>query len=705
MATDSLLHSEPDELLNKAAAELRQQLETGRDCRAETVLSAFPSLASDPQRALELVVLEFYFRRQLGQNPDPCQWYDRFPHWREQLRARLEALPPDDLNRSQHETAALGTSPYSDANQCTLIDIPLDEVPLLGRHEILKEIGRGGMGVVYQARDLVLERQVALKVIRSGSLASTEEVRCFYREARSAAGLRHPNIVPIHGMGLHEGQHCFSMALFPRGSLTQHLNNYHQDIRAAVVLAAKAARAVHTAHVRGIVHRDLKPGNILLDERGEPVVSDFGLAKRLDIGTTQTLGDHPIGTPAYMAPEQARCEAATAASDIWSLGVILYELLTGSRPFTGESVEAVKDAVLQAEPVSPRRLRRNLPRDLGTIVLTCLAKEPARRYASAGELADELERWLAGEPIQTRPESRWQRLRRSLRTKRVVRSSVPTWLLMVLLLLSTGAAGTWAIVTYFSPEAQKRRREEQVLASLQREPIEGRSVTLVGPLGPPKWSRWRTERERPPLPELRKWPLKLPSIEGVSLLDLLPDPQQMSYRYSAEVAPANRNEMEIGLYFGCEELATASGPEHCFSLFRLKFSIYHLKSAQLCIAGYQEGVVNDESNWLEFLLPFHGQPGLAALVSPRVAIDRGKIPWHRIEVDVTPDEVRAFCDGCLMGELALPVQRRKINLWWQTTHEAPFRLPTLQPRGSLGLYVREGPAYYRNVTVEPLPKP
>jgi serine/threonine protein kinase len=705
MAVDSFLHSEPDELLNKAAAQLRKQLETGQDCHAETVLSAFPSLASDPERALALVVLEFYFRRQLGQNPDPRQWYERFPQWSEQLRARLEAPQPAELNHSQQETAALGTSPYVDANQSTFVDIPVDDVPLLGRHEIVEEIGRGGMGVVYRARDLVLERQVALKVIRSGSLASAEEVRCFYREARSAAGLRHPNIVPIYGMGLHEGQHCFSMALFPLGSLNQHLNRYQHDIRAAVVLVSKAARAVHAAHERGIIHRDLKPGNILLDEHGDPVVSDFGLAKRLDVSATQTLGDRPMGTPAYMAPEQARCQTSTTASDIWSLGVILYELLTGCRPFTGESLDVVKERVLQAEPLSPRRLRRDVPRDLETIALKCLNKEPARRYVSAAELADELERWLSGEAIRTRPESRWQRLGRRIRAKRVVASSLPTWVLIVLLILSMGAAGTWAIFTYFSPEARKRQRQEQALASIQHEGAEGRSVTLVGPLGPPKWYRWRTERDRPPLPELRKWPLKLPSIEGISLLDLMLDPQQNSYRFFAEVAPANNSRMEMGLYFVCEELATATGPEHCFGLFRLTSNLYQVTSAQLAIAAYHEGDVNEESEWHEFLIPFKTQMGSAPLVPPPLIVDDKKIPWRRIEVHVTPDAVRAFCNGCQMGGFSLPGQWRKLNLWWRTTHKAPFQLPTFHPRGSLGLYVREGPAYFRNVTVEPLPQP
>jgi hypothetical protein len=344
-----------------------------------------------------------------------------------------------------------------------------------------------------------------------------------------------------------------------------------------------------------------------------------------------------------------------------------------------------------------------LSRDLETIVLKCLNKEPTRRYGSAAELADDLERWFSGEPIRTRPDSRWRRVQLALRRRVGMKGAM--LLLSGLLLLCAGAAGTWALIPHFSPEAWESQRQEQVLSSIQRELAEGRTVTLVGPVGRPKWYRWRAERYRLPLPELRKWPLKLPSIEGISLLELLPDPQQMSYRFSADVAPANRNRMEMGLYFACEELATPTGPEHCFGLFRLATSFYQVTSAQLCIAGYQERDVNEGSTWHEFPIPFKSQSGIAALVPPPLANDEKEIPWHRIEVRVTPDEVRAFCDGCLMGDLSLPIQRGKINTWWQTTHEAPFQLPTLHPRGSLGVYVKEGPAYFRNVTLEPLPQP
>jgi serine/threonine-protein kinase len=701
MSPDSMLRSEPDELLRKASSELRHLLETGQDGRVETVLSAFPSLASDPHRAVELIVLEFQLRQELGQDPDPRQWYERFPNWSDLLRERLEHAPPAVQDKSQLETAALETASYVDTRQRKCVDFDLD-APVLGRHELLEEIGRGGMGVVFSARDLVLDRVVALKVIRSGNLASGEEVRRFYREARSAAQLRHPHIVPIYGMGLYEGQHCFTMTLFPRGSLSEHLEDYLQDVRAAVALTAKVARAVQAAHEHGLIHRDLKPANILLDEHSEPVVSDFGLAKQLDVTATQTVAEHPIGTPAYMAPEQARCEAATKASDIWSLGVILYELLTGRRPFTG-SADVVKQRILQADPVSPRRLRRMLPRDLETIVLKCLAKEQDRRYGSAAELADELERWLADEPIRTRPESRWQYARRVFR-HRVGTKGVLS-LLAGMLLLSTGAAGLWGLFSYNSPEARHRRRQEQILVSIQRELAEGVSVTLVDHHGLPRWYRWRIPKDMLPLPDLKKSPLKLETIHGPTMLELLPDPQHVAYRFSAELQiQAMLEIMNIGLYFAAEELATPSGPEQCCGLFQIVVMKDQPVKAQLLLFGYCPQDANEDSYRYLVVPPLKSPPGISPNLPPASPGKQGEPPWRRLEVIVNPVTVRAFCDGVLMGEFDFADLRKRPVPLWREAHPDGFPLPTFSLRGGLGIFIHNGAANCRNVVVAPLPQ-
>ena len=275
---------------------------------------------------------------------------------------------------------------------------------VVGDHELLEEIGRGGMGVVYRAWDRRLKRPVALKMIRSGQVASADELRRFRAEAELSATLDHPNIVPMYEVGEEDEQPFFSMKLIEGGSLTQHLNRYRDDVRATAELMATVAGAVHHAHQRGILHRDLKPGNILLDTQGEPHVADFGLARHMESDAWQTQSGALVGTPSYMAPEQAAGKSSqlTTAADVYALGAVLYECLTGKPPFVGETALDTLVKVQTDEPVAPSRLRPGVPRDLEVICLKCLSKEPRARYASAEALAEDLQRWTAGEPIEAR---------------------------------------------------------------------------------------------------------------------------------------------------------------------------------------------------------------------------------------------------------------------------------------------------------------
>jgi WD40 repeat protein/predicted Ser/Thr protein kinase/tetratricopeptide (TPR) repeat protein len=285
-------------------------------------------------------------------------------------------------------------------------------VRYFGDYELVKELGRGGMGVVYKARQLSLNRPVALKLLKSDILASDDERRRFQNEAEAVALLDHPHIVPIYEVGEHEGRQYFSMKLVGGPSLEKKLSDYAVDPKAIARLVKTAAEAVHHAHQRGILHRDLKPSNILLDERGEPYVTDFGLAKRVEGDSELTISGAILGTPPYMAPEQAsgRRGAVTTATDVYGLGAILYALLTGRAPFRGDSVAEILEQVRERAPEPPSRLNAQTPRDLEIICRKCLEKEPWGRYGSAQTLAEDLGRYVAGEPIAARPASIFERL-------------------------------------------------------------------------------------------------------------------------------------------------------------------------------------------------------------------------------------------------------------------------------------------------------
>ena len=381
-----------------------RRLRAGESARVEELLEIHPLLARNDEAVLELIHAEVSTRNDMGQRPTLEEWEERFPR----LLPRMEQIV-SLRSVFDSEMPTLSDSSAGTADPLASVQAP-DGRLRIGNYQILQEIGRGGMGVVYKARQANLSRIVALKMILAGEHAGLRERARLRNEAQAAAQLMHPNVVQIFEIGEHEGLPFLAMEYVAGGNLTRMLRAMPQAFRWSARLTETMARAIHVAHLRGIVHRDLNPSNILIALDGTPKISDFGLAKFLVDDKGLSLSGVILGTPSYMAPEQVSGNGQTIGpgTDVYALGALLYEMLTGAAPFRGFTPMETLCQVMDAELVPPSRLRHGVPEDLETICLKCLDRDPARRYSSAEDLAEDLRLYQENQPIRARRTSKFR---------------------------------------------------------------------------------------------------------------------------------------------------------------------------------------------------------------------------------------------------------------------------------------------------------
>jgi tetratricopeptide (TPR) repeat protein len=465
--------------------DLERRLKAGDAVRVEDYLRRYPELDGDRAVVLDLIAAEYEMRRRHEPDLTRNEYLQRFPLLRDpllvawadtpaagdgEMSAReIPATPRDTAEEASPSVPPAITTALPGEGSPPPVAVP--GAPIIAGYEILGELGHGGMGMVYQARHVRLKRLVALKVILPGTKARLATPERFRIEAEAVARLQHPNIVQIYEVGEQGGRPFLCLEYVPGGSLAQKLAGTPQPPDDAARMVQTLARAVHAAHGRGIVHRDLKPANVLLMTDGTPKITDFGLAKQLDRDEELSRSGEVKGTPSYMAPEQAagKTREVGPAADIYALGAILYDLLTGRPPFKAATAVATLAQVIDHEPVPPGRLHPKLPRDLETICLKCLEKDPRRRYATAEALAEDLRRFLAHEPILARPVSV---ATRALKWAR--RRPAEAALVAVLALAVPGAL--IGVLIHRDLQAQFRLRESQRGLAEQQHLLEQRAA-------------------------------------------------------------------------------------------------------------------------------------------------------------------------------------------------------------------------------------
>jgi predicted Ser/Thr protein kinase len=586
----------------------------------------------------------------------------------------------------------------------------------LGNLDIFEELGRGGMGVVYRGRQKFANREVAVKVIADNLAARPDVAERFAAEIEVLAGLKHPNIVQIYEVGEDAGCLYYAMELLPGGSLAGEGKQQLAPAEAAAIVQ-QLADAVHAAHEAGVIHRDIKPGNVLLAADGSPKLSDFGLVKWLDQDEGMTETGAVLGTPSYMAPEQAagsKHGALGPHTDVYGLGATLYKLLTGVVPFRGENTFETVKRVLNEQPVPPRRLRPEIHRDLEAVCLKCLEKDPARRYATAEALADDLRRWRMGDPTRARPVG-WRR-RLWLAVRRRAR------LVAALAVVGAAVAAGAFIATKSPPSADAAMRK------LRR----GEAVTLIGETGAPHFHRWIVgvgEVNQP-----RQGDLFMVSCAATGMMELVPDTQTNHYRFSAEYlydrsVGANAEMASwVGVYFAHQPDALGPG-RVADRMIVVEFSDHEslmrrydkLTKTWHDHVGVRDSLVLPEpaGGFRVMSSPIGSlrveSPGASA-TDPRVrARPRA---WRKIVAIVGPEEIDVRWyepDGTYRpvalkhrptiptGGLDAPDRGIRGDLRLNRPEIDPDQLVRFRPRGGVGVYLRDARVFFRNVVLEPLP--
>jgi tetratricopeptide (TPR) repeat protein/tRNA A-37 threonylcarbamoyl transferase component Bud32 len=487
-------------LAQLAAVDLEYRLKAGEPVRVEAYAQRYAELAGDREAVLALIAVEYEHRRRSKARVDVHEYVRRFPEHAQDLQRRWAVPASADTNAVAGRPTQPGVA-AADSQATRLTEeppaaAPAGSVPTVPGYEVLEEIGRGGMGVVYKARHVSLQRLVALKMIRAGELAGAAERARFRTEAEAVARLQHPHIVQIYEVGEAGSRPFCALEFVEGGSLDNRLAGTPLPPGPAAQLVGVLARAVHAAHQRGVVHRDLKPANILLQSKSEsrnpkpesaagsafgfrlsdfePKITDFGLAKRLDQRHAQTESGVVVGTPSYMAPEQARGEPGRVgpAADVYALGAILYELLTGRPPFRAATPLDTVLQVLSEEPVPPARLNKQVPRDLETVCLKCLRKLPGQRYASGLELAEDLRRFREGRAIAARPTPWWERAGKWARRRPAVAALVAVSALAAVSLFTVITVYTFQLREAVDAEARRRQQARDALDAMSSQVIE-----------------------------------------------------------------------------------------------------------------------------------------------------------------------------------------------------------------------------------------